>query len=43
MFEERELERENAQDEDELEDVLNKLLYIPKSDSSKDSECNENR
>jgi hypothetical protein len=43
VFEARELERETAQDEDELEDVLNKLLYIPKSDSSKDSECNENR
>ena len=43
VFEARELERETAQDEDELEDVLKKLVYIPKSDSSKDSECNENR
>ena len=43
VFEARELERENAQDEDELEGVLKKLLFIPKSDSSKDSECNENR
>ncbi|ABN07762.1 Virulence protein-like protein [Methanocorpusculum labreanum Z] len=39
VFEARELERENTEDEDELEEVLNTLLNLPKSDSSEDHEC----